>query len=193
MSDDQKGQKGPGSSRDEPMVHELLGQPAQFPLTAIATRFDPGRLTSPRPFPTWVRTEMRLAVAPEGWGLSSVAEPAEYELPSELHVGLQQQAPQALLRDLHRPVRYFDPAGMELREGSEWRRLDEAYHEIRQGQVREPVPQVEPLTRAVRQEQERRHAFLTNRWQPFKPDDAPRDVINLEGGVGDFFSRFNPG
>jgi hypothetical protein len=190
MSNDHE---SPAAPAGEPMAHELLGQPTLFPLAEVATRFDPGQLTYLRPLPTWVRTEMRLAVDPEGWTLRSAAEPAEYDLPPELHIGLQQQVPQALLRDLHRPVRHFDLVGMELREGSEWRHLDEAYQEIRQGQLREPLPQVEPLTRAVRQEQERRQAFLTERWQPFKPDDAPRDVINLEGGAGDFFSRFNPG
>jgi hypothetical protein len=176
----------------EPVAQELLGRPALFPLAEIATRFDPGRLTYLRPMPTWVRTEMRLAVDPEGWALRSAAESAEYDVPPELHIGLQQQVPQALLRDLHRPVQHFDLVGMELREGSEWRRLDEAYEEMRQGQLREPLPRVEPLTRAVREEQARRHTFFTERWQPFKPDDAPRDVIDLEGGTGDFFSRFNP-
>lgn len=182
--------ENPAAPPGEPMVHELLGRPALFPLAEIATRFDQRPLTYLRPMPTWVRTEMRLAMDPERWGLRSAAEPAEYDLPPELHIGLQQQAPQALLRDLHRPVRHFDLVSMELREGSEWRRLDEAYQEIRQGQQREPLPRVEPLTRAVREEQARRHAFLTDRWQPFKPDDAPRAVINLEGGTGDFFSRF---
>jgi hypothetical protein len=182
--------KDPAAPPDEPTVRELLGQPSLFPLTEVPTRFDAGRLTHLRPATTWVRTEMRLATDPTGWALPASAEPREYDLPPELYTGMKQQAPQALLRDLHRPVLHFDRVGMELREGSEWRQLDEAYREIRRGQQRDPLPQIEPLTRVVRQEQERRHVFLTDRWQPFKPDDAPRDAINLEGGAGDFFSRF---
>jgi len=92
--------ESPAALPGEPVAQELLGRPALFPLAEVATRFDPGRLTYLRPMPTWVRSEMRLAVDPEGWALRSAAESAEYDIPPELHIGLQQQVPQALLRDL---------------------------------------------------------------------------------------------
>jgi len=99
---------------------------------------------------------------------------AEYEPPYELTRDLKERVPQALLRDIYRPVRSqsmvephyheldLDPAGQR------------ALAEARQALVREPIPTIEPVLLDVIAEQRRRRRFLEQPWASFHPDNAPR-------------------
>ena len=167
------------------LARELFAEPAAWPLLPLADRWERGRpLVAPRELPRYVRTEVKLTVDADRWRIGFLAV-HERELGGELFASLREQVPQALLRDLHRPVREFF-ATPEVVEGSEWRRVEAAYSELRAAaRFRPELPTVEPLTRAVREEQQRRRAFLDERWAPIKPDDAPRAGINFYPASGD--------
>lgn len=43
------------------------------------------------------------------WGLAHIGDPVEWDRPEEIHQALEERVPQAILRDLHRPVRSYGP------------------------------------------------------------------------------------
>jgi len=158
---------------------ELLHDPSMWRIGEMAERWEKGRPLVHEPdVPLFVKTEMKMHLDSDAWGIGFL-EVNERELPGELYADLRERAPQSLLRDLHRPVRdfYVTP---EVIEGSEWSMLGEAWRIIQEGRVNLPeLPTIEPLTRAVREEQLRRRELFAERWQPIKPDDAPRQGISL--------------
>lgn len=105
-------------------------------------------------------------------GYLSVREPEH--VPDELRQDLAERAPQAILRDIYRPVRRetfvertvhtsdWDPAGQR------------AFAEAKAGLKREPLPQIESSVVLVMAEQRRRRRLLNRPWLPYRPDDAPR-------------------
>jgi len=143
---------------------------------------------SARPFevtlPLKVR-EPRLLIERSGWRARCDFEIGEREIPFELTNDLQERAPQAKLRDLFRPV-------MELG----WHERDQlveptdvaglgAIAEARAAQQLPTTPVFESLGKVVREAQERRRHWLAERWQPFRPDDAPRQYTPWGTGFGD--------
>jgi hypothetical protein len=100
---------------------------------------------------------------------------SEVQPPPDVYTTLSHRAPQALLRDLHRPVKGFAFVIPERLEGTERPSLLEVWRETRRAHTgRDPMPRIEPLLRVVREELARRRAFLENLWRPYMPDDAPR-------------------
>ena len=116
----------------------------------------------------------RLHVEPEGWRAGYLRADREREIPIELTNDIHQNMPQALLRDLYRPVREERWVERELVEGTGDRGGHAAMQEVREARRRPPLPRVESLMRAVREYQAWRRAFVSERWQPFKRDDEPR-------------------
>ena len=123
---------------------------------------------------------IELHVEPEAWHLRSLAI-TEREIPGELISDLRQCAPQALLRDLHRPVRQFFAEREEV-EGSKglgaWR---DAADLVRAARVLPERPDVGSSLHAMRDRRDERRALLAEPWQPLLDDAAPRRVVKLWG------------
>src|SRR5439155_12344478 len=116
---------------------------------------------------------------PADWGAGYLVEPREYDLPIQLYDDLKQLTPQSLLRDLFRPVRELVWVEREV-----YAELDpggrKAWLEARRAQPREPVPTVQPTTREMRAEQQRRREFLRESWKPKYADDQPRPAVVVD-------------
>ncbi len=130
----------------------------------------------PYSLPTFAR-EPRLHVEPRDWLAIVVEQRERGNFSNQYYNDLRERAPQANLRDLYRPVmesRWHErePRGDERDPGAR-----KAAAEVRAARKREPLPSIEPSVRAVVAAQRARRAFLAERWQPTKPDDAPRDAI----------------
>jgi hypothetical protein len=116
---------------------------------------------------------VRTHLDPADWGAGYLVEPREYDVPLALLDDLKERTPQALLRDLHRPV--HEPAWHEREVLVALDRAGrDALRDARAAQRIPPVPSVAPTARAFREELQRRRAFLREKWQPRFPDDQPR-------------------
>jgi hypothetical protein len=121
--------------------------------------------------------QLKLHLEPSDWGAGYLAV-RDRELPDQLLSDLHDLSPQAILRDLYRPVRAEVPIILERHEGtSPHRSAKEAIAEAKIARVRQEVPRIEPLSQLVKEEQERRRAMLDEPWQPAMPDDAPRRPV----------------
>jgi hypothetical protein len=134
-------------------------------------------MLQPISLPTFVREE-KVHVEPEDWraGYLSVH---DYWISDELTFSLRQNVPQALLRDLYRPLREsfvwydrevqvsLDFAGTQaLREANAARKI-------------EPLPVVEPVLRAVHENQAVRRWLTLERWLPHHPDEADHPKVSV--------------
>ena len=166
---------GPAPRPDEPRARDVLAQ-ARFwsladEIVARQGRFPPVRTYA---LPLYVNVEVKLNIDPVAWNTGFLAV-HEADLPPELFADLRELTPQALLRDLHRPVKEFFVTP-EVIEGTDLSYfLVRALRAARRARTLEARPQVSSLTRKVRDEQLRRRAFLATKWEPWKSDDAPRD------------------
>jgi hypothetical protein len=98
----------------------------------------------------------------------------EYEAPYELQRDLKAAVPQAILRDIYRPVRgqqFIEPERHELDIDPGGRR---ALAEARAALSREPIPTIQPGLLVVIREQRRRRRFVERPWASFRADEAPR-------------------
>jgi hypothetical protein len=97
----------------------------------------------------------------------------DYERPVELQQDLKQGVPQAILRDIYRPVKNFiveweypgadlDPAGQR------------SMAEAKAAQRREPVAMTVSSLAIFRAEQRRQKSLRQTPWQSWRPDSAPR-------------------
>lgn len=120
--------------------------------------------------PTNVRAP-RLHLEPADWRAGFLRVDRERDLPPELQDDLRQNLPQALLRDLYRPVHEERWIEREIVEGTGDRGGVAAMQAVRDARKLPPLPRVEPLTRAVREYQNWRRALVAERWQPAVPDD----------------------
>jgi hypothetical protein len=122
--------------------------------------------------PTWVR-EPRLHLEPEQWGAGFLAF-HEVERPPQLVADLHALMPQALLRDLYRPV--FEERWVEReRLPSIGDRAGmEALAEARAARTLAPRVEVTPLVREVIAFARWRRELMAERWKPARPDEAPR-------------------
>jgi hypothetical protein len=116
----------------------------------------------------------RLHLTPEDWGAGYLREPREFDRPPQLVDDLKQRSPQALLRDLYRPVRQDQWHRFEPIEGTARDPLggvDEARQARRVAMI---APRVEPIVRTVIAFMYWRIGMMQEPWQPMLPDDAPR-------------------
>ena len=140
-------------------------------------------LIQPVGLPLFVRTDMPLVLDESGWNLSIKATTAEYTLLGEMFADMRQMAPQALLRDLHRPVKGFE-FWHEIAEGSDWHQLGAIIRELREAQVIPERAEVRSLLPILLEEIEKHRQWIEAPWKPARPDDAPRDKISFGGRDG---------
>lgn len=126
--------------------------------------------------PTFAR-EPKLHLSPSDWRIGYL-QVREREIPSELQEDLRALMPQALLRDLFRPVHeigWFERTPIEGIDRGGIAALAEARA------ARRPPERVrvEPGTRAVRAYQTWRRELLAERWKPLLGDDEPRRPVQI--------------
>lgn len=108
---------------------------------------------------------------------------AEFEPSYELSQDLRECVPQAVLRDIYRPVHgnpMVEPHYHDLQLDPGGRR---GIAEAREAQKREPLPTVEPVILTMIAEQRRRRRFVRKPWPSFRPDDAPRRFTDQDTGL----------
>jgi hypothetical protein len=109
--------------------------------------------------------EARTHLDPAQWGTGFVRVEGEYQIPTQLQTDLHEVMPQALLRDLYRPVHEPRWIERELVEGTGDRGPATAMRLVRAARTRPELPRIEPAMRTVRAFQTWRRAFLAERWQ----------------------------
>jgi hypothetical protein len=127
------------------------------------------RLTRDWSVPTHLRAP-RLHVEPADWRAGFLRVEDEREIPMELQNDLRQNMPQALLRDLYRPVHEERWVERELIEGTGDRGGHAAMQLAREARETPDLPRIEPAVRAVLEYRAWRRQLLAERWQPFRPD-----------------------
>jgi hypothetical protein len=127
--------------------------------------------------PTFVR-QPKLHLEPSDWG-AGYLQVSEREIPSELQQDLRQLMPQALLRDLYRPVHEIGWIERAIVEGTGDRGGALAMAEARAARTRPERVHVEPGTRVVRAYQIWRRELYAERWQPILGDDEPRTPVAI--------------
>jgi hypothetical protein len=121
--------------------------------------------------------EPRLHVEPSDWR-AGYLRVNERWIPEALLWDLKLVMPQALLRDLYRPVRAlqwyerevlveFDRAGMQ------------GLAEARAAQKLPTRPVIEPLLQVVMEHRRRQREIAQQRWEPFMPDSEPRKSVSV--------------
>jgi hypothetical protein len=158
-----------------PLAVDVYKELADERILSACERYVSARLVHDFSVELTTRREPKLHLDPEAWGTGFLAVREREGFPAELIRDLHEVTPQAILRDLYRPVRvsqWFErEVRVELDEGGR-----RALAEARAAAVkREPLPRIEPTVRDVVAEQARRRAFLAERWQPAMADDAPRN------------------
>ncbi len=165
----------------EPLARDLLADADAFPIAATTARWETPLLHT-FALPRYVRPTMPVTIAEHS---ARPIEVHERELPSQLYADLRELAPQALLRDLYRPVQsfYVQP---EVREGTEaLGLLHEELERVRAARRREPLPVIEPSVAAVIESQATHRALVDPPWKPLLADDAERTKIQLYPDVPD--------
>lgn len=206
-----------GAGRD-PRVVELLERLTVEPaLAARIERLSAVRLMGEQEPPQGLRPEkLKLHLEePRDWYAGYLGVRGEYQAPFELRRDLQERVPQALLRDLLRPV-MPDPRGQVQREpvpgprpfwaaapapGGEGYGPDDGqgqavHDESPRGQVRAamatlrlPLPEILPSTLLIEEDRRARQLLLRAPWQPWLPDDAPRQsASDPHSNFGEGFS-----
>jgi hypothetical protein len=173
MSDEED----PLSTDDEPRVSALLAAgKGSFPVADLLTRWET-RQPSLGESPAFFRPSLHLNIDPDQW--THGLEVHTRELPQELFNSLRERTPQALLRDLHRPVIkfYVEPA---LIEGTEViGQLNLEFEKLRQARKLDPRPSIEPTVNVFHAEQTRRRGFLAKRWEPILSDETDRKTVRV--------------
>ena len=124
------------------------------------------------------RPPIKLHVEPDGWSYSRIgSEPRERERLESFTHELRQLTPQALLRDLHRPVHevvvpHFEPRGEAVDFGG-----TAALKEAKAAGRFERAAPLPSLLQAVREEQARRRKWLRVPWQPYYRDDEEHPPV----------------
>ncbi|MDB4966785.1 MAG: hypothetical protein JWN44_2474 [Myxococcales bacterium] len=102
----------------------------------------------------------------------------ERDIAVELNEDMKQLSPQALLRDLYRPVHEERWVAREPLEGTGDRGGFEEMQKVRAARQRPELPRIEPAGRTVRALQVWRRALLAERWEPTLRDDEPRRPVS---------------
>jgi hypothetical protein len=127
------------------------------------------RLARDWSMPLGVRTP-RLHVEPADWRTGFLRVERERDIPVELQQDLRENLPQALLRDLYRPVHEERWVERELVDGTGDRAGVAAMQAVRDARKPPAVPRIEPIVRAVIEYQAWRRALVAERWRPLRPD-----------------------
>jgi hypothetical protein len=101
----------------------------------------------------------------------------EREIAMELNEDMRQLSPQALLRDLYRPVREERWVARELVEGTGDRGGLEEMQKAREARKLPPLPRIEAAGGTLRAFQTWRRAMMAERWEPILRDDEPRRSV----------------
>lgn len=129
--------------------------------------------------PRFVAESLPSHLDPADWR-TGFLEVHERDVPYQLLEDLRQLAPQAKLRDLHRPVTEFTVTP-EVLEGTavigRWKQIAAELSEARA--IRRPPPTIGTSLRDVLAEQRRHRALMAEPWQPTLDDDAPRREIRI--------------
>ena len=150
-------------------------------MDAVTRRWEGPSLVQQVELPPIVELKVKINIEVEKWGVGFLSV-QERMTPPDLTSALREVAPQALLRDLHRPTQQF-VFSAEVKEGMYRPPLTEAYREIRAAQHREPLPSIEPLGVVVQEAQVARRLFLAERWLPHKPDSEARAALEVFRGA----------
>jgi hypothetical protein len=127
------------------------------------------RLTRDWSLPTILRAP-KLHVEPADWRTGFLRVEGERDIPVELQNDLRQNMPQALLRDLYRPVREERWVEREILDGTGDRGGLQTIQSVRDARKLPELPRIEPSVRALIEHQAWRRSLLAERWKPFRPD-----------------------
>jgi hypothetical protein len=136
---------------------------------------DGERLRREPSLPTVLRAP-RTHLDPADWR-TGYLQVSEREISPELRNDLRELMPQALLRDLYRPVHEVGWVERGIVEGTEDRGGFGAMDEARAARKLPPLERIEPTLRTVRAFQTWRRALYEERWQPVLADDEPRRKV----------------
>ena len=106
---------------------------------------------------------------PADWRTGFLRVDRERDIPYQLSVDLHENMPQALLRDLYRPVHESRWIERQVVEGSE-RASMHAMREVRQARKLPELPRVESSLRAVVEHQAWRRALIAAPWHAGRPE-----------------------
>lgn len=138
-------------------------------------RMLPGRKSTapPPPLPMALRPQPTRFDRLADWYCGYLGVRDDFEVPYETQQDLKQAVPQAILRDIYRPVKQmtieWERHEFELDPGGR-RGLAEA----KAAQQREPMPRPISSLAIVAAEQRRQRRFKAMPWQAVRPDTAPR-------------------
>ena len=166
------------SADPEPRAREVVSSEGA-PIFDVAARWE----TALTPqvalsLPLYVATTMPSHLDPADWGAGFLAV-HERELPPQLFADLREVTPQALLRDLHRPVEEFRATPLELEGTRLVGRWTEGVEDLKKAKERQVLPLIESSLFDVQAEQVRRRALVEEDWKPLLDDEAPRKSIQL--------------
>lgn len=138
-------------------------------------RMLPSRLSTepPRPLPMAIRPQPTHFDRLADWYCGYLGVRQEYETSYETQQDLKRAVPQAILRDIYRPVKNitvdWERHEFELDPGGR-----RALAEAKKAQQREPLPTLPSALAVFAAEQKRRRRLRDTPWQASRPDSAPR-------------------
>lgn len=161
---------------EEPRASEVVKKLADPVLLGLEARY-----TRVRTLPITVELVLREPadhVTPESWRIYPPELHERTIWNADLHNDLHQVTPQALLRDLHRPVRneprsYLEPVSGQA-EPSPWTSFAPALDVMK----REPLPELRASTLLMAESDDARRYYYREDWKPAKGDDEPRTVFS---------------
>lgn len=134
-------------------------------------------MTQGLPQPTTYVREQRTHLEPEDWGAGYLSV-SERERPPEVWSDLNEVTPQALLRDLHRPVRSTEPVERELQDIPTIGELARVHSEILAAMQDHRFPEYTPASTYVDALSVVRARWMSEPWLPYLDDDEPRREIH---------------
>lgn len=194
------------SAKDPKVGQSLDAVVLDTKLSRRVARYEAQRLLGEHEPPQVLR-EVKLHLEdPHDWYAGYLGVRGEYEAPYELRRDLKERVPQALLRDLFRPV-MPDPKGQVERvplgnaraidgesgvnaegEGAESRATPQAGPRGPRATVRaamallrQPLPEIISSVILLEEEKRIRQRLLRTPWQPHHPDHAPRQYASYFG------------
>ena len=138
-------------------------------------RMLPERLSTepPRPLPMAIRPQPTHFDRLADWYCGYLGVRQEHETSYETQQDLKRAVPQAILRDIYRPVKQhtieWEHAGVDIDPGGR-----RAMAEAKAAQKREPLPAPVSALAVVAAEQRRQRRLRATPWQAQRPDSAPR-------------------
>jgi hypothetical protein len=127
----------------------------------------------PPPLPMAIRPQPTHFDRLADWRCGYLGVRQEFETTYEQQQDLKECVPQAILRDIYRPVKNpqveWERHGLELDPGGR-----NGMAEAKKAQQREPLPAPISALAVFVSEQLRRRRFKNTPWQPQRPDSTPR-------------------